>query len=116
MKSVSGSCESDSIPIHAGCMCDEERTPVFRLILPILLCYLVLSSPSLALGQSTFGSVRGAVQDTSGAVISDTQIVLHSADENTDRTVTADAAGSFVLENVKAGEYSLLAHHNGFAD
>ena len=56
------------------------------------------------------------MQDASGAVISDTEIVLHSTDENTERTVTADASGSFVLENVKAGKYSLHAHHNGFAD
>src|ERR1700689_4105625 len=83
---------------------------------PVLVCCLLLSAASVAFGQSTFGSVRGVVQDASGAVISDTEIVLHSTDENTERTVTADASGSFVLENVKAGKYSLHAHHNGFAD
>src|ERR1700691_5783961 len=83
---------------------------------PVLVCCLLLSASSLAFGQSTFGSVSGVVQDASGAVISGTEIVLHSTDENTERTVTADASGSFVLENVKAGKYSLHAHHNGFAD
>jgi hypothetical protein len=116
MKPVRGFWESDSIHIHAGCACDEERTRFYRLVLPILLCYLLLTSPSLALGQSTFGSVRGVAQDMSGAAIPDTQVVLHSTDENTDRTVNADASGSFVLENVKAGKYGLHAHQNGFAD
>jgi hypothetical protein len=82
----------------------------------LLACSLLLSASLLAHGQSTFGSVRGVVQDASGAVISDTEIVLHSTDENTERTTVADASGDFILENVKAGKYSLHAHHSGFAD
>ncbi len=77
---------------------------------------LLLGAVAPALGQSTFGSVRGVVQDNTSAAISDTQVVLHSTDENTERTVTADASGSFIFENVKAGNYSLRAHHDGFAD
>ena len=60
--------------------------------------------------------MRGEVQDASGAVVSGAEIVLHSTDENTERAVNADAAGNFILENVKAGKYSLHAHHDGFAD
>ena len=66
--------------------------------------------------QSTFGSVRGTVQDATGAGIPGTQIVLHSMDENTDRTVASDASGDFILENVKPGKYSLRARHDGFAE
>src|ERR1700684_724283 len=73
----------------------------FHRFFTLLVCSLLLSGFSLAYGQSTFGSVRGVVQDAGGAVVSDTEIVLHSTDENTERTVTADASGSFVLENVK---------------
>ena len=79
-------------------------------------CYLLLSTASLALGQSTFGSVRGVAQDITGAVIPDTRIVLHSVDENTDRDVAADGSGNFILENVKAGKYTLHASKAGFAD
>jgi hypothetical protein len=43
-----------------------------------LSCCWLLSASSPALGQSTFGSVRGVVQDASGAAVSDTKIVLHS--------------------------------------
>src|ERR1700735_1248648 len=84
--------------------------------LPILVSYLLLSSGIAIYAQSTFGSVRGIVQDNTSAAISDTQGVLHSSDENTRRTVNVDASGTFIFENVKAGNYSLHAHHDGFAD
>jgi len=85
-------------------------------MLLILACCLLLNFVRPAYAQSTFGSVRGIVQDNSNAVIGDTQVVLHSSDENTERTVNADASGGFIFENVKAGKYSLRAQHDGFAD
>jgi hypothetical protein len=84
-------------------------------MLPVIVLCWFLSAVVPALGQSTFGSVIGIVQDSSGAAVSGTQIVLHSTDENTERTVNADAAGAFTFENVKAGQYSLRASHDGFA-
>ena len=36
-------------------------------------------------GQSTFGSVRGTVQDASGAALPNTDVTLHSEGENNDR-------------------------------
>jgi Carboxypeptidase regulatory-like domain len=88
----------------------------YRKTLWILACCLFLSTSRFSFGQSTFGSVRGVAQDASGAVVANAEIVLHSTDENTERTVNADGAGNFVFENVKAGKYSLTAHHAGFAD
>ncbi|WP_263374384.1 TonB-dependent receptor [Granulicella aggregans] len=70
----------------------------------------------MAHGQSTFGSMRGTVQDSTGAAIPGTHLTLHSMDENTDRAVDTDTDGNFVFENVKAGKYSLRAHRDGFAD
>jgi len=77
---------------------------------------LLLVAPLGSLAQSTFGSVRGTVQDSTGAAIPGTQLMLHSVDENTDRALTTDSSGSFLFENVKAGKYTLKAHHEGFAD
>ena len=71
---------------------------------------------SLAVAQSTFGSVRGNVQDASGAAIPGARIVLHSVDENTEHSVDTDTTGAFIFENVKAGKYILQAHRDGFAD
>jgi hypothetical protein len=81
-----------------------------------LLLIALFAGAAAAYGQSTFGSVRGTVLDSTGAAIPGTQIMLHSTDENTDRTVASDTSGNFVFENVKAGKYSLRAHRDGFAD
>jgi Carboxypeptidase regulatory-like domain/TonB dependent receptor len=91
------------------------RYVLSSVICPIM-CGLLLVAGQLAHAQSTFGSVRGNVLDASGAAIPDAQIVLHSTDENTERTVATDASGAFIFENVKAGKYTLRAHRDGFAD
>ena len=82
----------------------------------LLLLGVVVAVALPVFGQSTFGSVRGIVQDKSGAVIADAKITLHSTDENSDRTANADASGGFVFENVKAGHYTLRAARDGFAE
>src|ERR1700683_2634463 len=63
----------------------------------ITLC-LILGSSSLH-AQSTFGSIRGIVQDNTSAAIPGAQMVLHSTDENIDRTTTSDGSGNFSFEN-----------------
>src|SRR5882757_8177531 len=82
----------------------------------VIICCLMFSTGPFAHAQSTFGSVRGNVQDASGSAIPGAQIVLHSTDENTERTVDTDTSGTFIFENVKAGKYTLRAHRDGFAD
>jgi Carboxypeptidase regulatory-like domain/TonB dependent receptor len=91
------------------------RSILSSAICPIM-CGLLLVAGQWAHAQSTFGSVRGNVLDASGAAIPDAQIMLHSTDENTERTVATDASGAFIFENVKAGKYTLRAHRDGFAD
>jgi hypothetical protein len=85
-------------------------------VVSVFFCCVLFASGSLAHAQSTFGSVRGNVLDASGAAIPGAQIVLHSTDENTERTVGTDPSGAFIFENVKAGKYTLRAHRDGFAD
>lgn len=95
----------------------DSRKRAWRLYLVLFLLISAISCiPPCALGQSTFGSIRGIVQDASAAGIPGATIVLHSLDENNDRTVTSDSAGNFSFENVKAGKYNLRAHRDGFAD
>ena len=80
----------------------------------LALCLVCLMSlPVLA--QSTFGSVRGTVADTTGAAVPGTTVTLHSTDENTDRVVTTDNDGSFLFSNIKPGHFRLSAAHAGFS-
>jgi len=83
--------------------------------LTILAALLFMNNLRLE-AQSTFGSIRGIVQDSTGASIPDAEITLHNVDENTDRKVKADATGSYAFENVLANKYSIRAQHDGFAD
>jgi hypothetical protein len=89
---------------------------VQRLNLPLaalLACTVFLSSLH---AQSTFGSIRGTVQDNSGAVISGAVITVHSLDENFDRQSTSNDSGDFVVENLKAGRYKVTVHAEGLSD
>ena len=69
-----------------------------------------------AFGQSTFGSILGTVQDTTGAPIQERSITAHSLDENEERTTTSGSSGEFVFENLKAGHYKVTVHKDGFTD
>jgi Carboxypeptidase regulatory-like domain len=65
--------------------------------------------------QSTFGSIRGIATDVSGAAIPGAAVVLHSVEENTDRTTTTDADGSYLFNDVKPGQYVVTVAHDGFS-
>lgn len=69
-----------------------------------------------AMGQSTFGSIHGVIQDSSGAVIPGAQVTAHSLDDDADRQTTSDPMGEFAFENMKAGHYKITVHHDGFTD
>jgi Carboxypeptidase regulatory-like domain len=82
--------------------------------LSTLLILILLSGP-WAVGQSTFGSIRGTTLDQTGSFIPQAQVTLHSVDANTDFPATSDDHGNFLFENIKPGHYSLAAAKDGFA-
>jgi Carboxypeptidase regulatory-like domain len=86
----------------------------FRALLLVAMIAFLAASCSSA--QSTFGSIRGTVEDASGAVIPGAEITIHSLDENFDRKVTTSDSGDFVAENLKAGHYMLTVHRQDFSD
>ena len=111
------SSSNTTVAQYVASLLIHVQTRTWRLY---LLLFVLISTasciPPCVLGQSTSGSIRGIVQDASASGIPGTTIVLHSLDENNDRTVTSDSVGNFSFENVKAGKYSLRAHRDGFAD
>jgi Carboxypeptidase regulatory-like domain len=91
-------------------------TTRFRIVAMALTVLVTLVCSVNGFAQSTFGSIRGTVQDASGAAIPDTQVILHSVDENTDHTVMSDSTGAYRLDNLNAGKYSIRAKRSGFSD
>jgi hypothetical protein len=82
----------------------------------LLLLTMLLLFAGLCFAQSTFGSVRGTVQDCSGLVILEESVTIHSLAENADRTDVTDSSGNFNSENLKPGLYTITVHHQGFSD
>ena len=75
-----------------------------------------LLAATAAFAQSTFATILGTVQDSTGAVIPGALITARSLDENEERTTTSGTSGDFVFENLKAGHYKVTIHKVGFTD
>jgi hypothetical protein len=79
-----------------------------------VLASCLLVSGSAALAQSDASSLSGTVTDTSGAVLPNATIVVHSVATNTDRTITSNEGGSFTLPNLASGNYQVRVEAKGF--
>jgi hypothetical protein len=71
---------------------------------------------SWTLSQSTFGNIVGVVKDPGQMAVAGAQLVLTSLDDRSIRNTSTDANGAFELTNLKAGNYELVVHADGFAD
>jgi hypothetical protein len=69
--------------------------------------------PSLLVAQST-GTISGFVTDPSGSAVPGAKITATLTGQNIQRTVESDADGSYVLNALPPGEYSLSAEKTGF--
>ena len=87
-----------------------------RIAIVAAIVALILQCTIQAFGQSTFGSIRGAVQDASGAVIPGATVTVHSLDENFEQKTVSGATGDYEFENLKAGHYQVTAVCTGFAE
>src|SRR5580700_4696795 len=69
-----------------------------------------------AVGQSTFGSIVGAVQDKTQAVVPGASVQIRSLEDNSTRSTTSDENGAFEFVNLKPGKYRISVQAPGFAD
>ncbi|MBV8731775.1 MAG: TonB-dependent receptor, partial [Acidobacteriia bacterium] len=74
-----------------------------------------LCLPGYAFAQSTFGSILGTLQDSSGAVIAGGEVEITNLDENTIRKAISNDSGLYQFLNLPPGRYSLAANKSGFA-
>jgi hypothetical protein len=59
--------------------------------------------------------LRGTIQNSKGAPIAGAEVLIHSVDDESDRTLTSDHLGYFVVEDLKPGRYQLRISAKGFA-
>jgi Carboxypeptidase regulatory-like domain/TonB dependent receptor len=65
--------------------------------------------------QNPRGSLRGTVQDTTGARIQSARIVLQAVDSSMQREVSSEDRGEFRLDDVLPGAYRMTVNANGFS-
>ena len=84
-----------------------------KAIIPILfLCFAVVCGVC----QNSRGSLRGAVQDSSGARIPSAKIVVHAFDTSLAREAEAEDRGEFRVDDLPAGRYHLTVSAAKFND
>ena len=65
--------------------------------------------------QAATGTLRGQVQDPSGAVIPNATVTLTTPDGHTAATTTSGGDGSYQIKNIAPGTYIVIGAANGFA-
>ncbi len=84
----------------------------------VLLAFVVfLLLPALLLGQSNAtgsGTITGRVTDATGAIVPDALITVTDTATNISITATSNAAGIYVMQSVKPGDYNISASKTGF--
>jgi hypothetical protein len=69
----------------------------------------------VSFAQLSTASLSGTARDSSGAVITNATITLHSVDTSVERTSITNSAGDYVFLNISPGRYTLDAKATGFS-
>ena len=77
--------------------------------LSLLLCFA-----TAMYSQSTFASITGLVQDSSGAVVPNVKITATNLETNIKSTAVSNGAGNYTIAQLKEGRYALRADASGF--
>jgi hypothetical protein len=91
----------------------NSRTVLIR---AALLSLSLIAVPLLTLAQTPTGSMRGVVQDASGARLSHAKVVARAHGSAFERQVVADDRGEFRLLDLLPGDYRLTVSAPGFAE
>lgn len=92
----------------------SERNIFRRLLWMCLFGCCILLAAGAGFAQLSTASLSGSVRDSSGAVITNATIVLHSVDTSVERSSVSNSAGEYTFLNITPGRYTLEAKANGF--
>ncbi len=86
-----------------------------RLLVSLLLCLAgVFQFPSSGYTQQTLGRINGTITDSSGAVLAETDISITNDQTAAIRQLRAQANGSYAIQDLPVGTYTLSFTHAGF--
>jgi hypothetical protein len=74
---------------------------------------VLTGSLGVAVGQSTFGTIVGSVQDPSGSGVTAT-VTIHNLETAGQRTTVTDPAGNYSVPNIEPGNYEVTFEAPGF--
>ena len=69
-----------------------------------------------AMGQSTLGTILGAIQDQSGASLPGVRVTAANMDTGATRTETSNDSGQYQFPNMPPGTYAITAQKSGFVE
>lgn len=78
-----------------------------------VVCTLLIFPEIVAHGSSG-GKISGTIKDSSGAVVAAAQVVVMSTDTGLSRAVKTNNAGSYAIEDLAVGRYSVEISADGF--
>src|SRR5579863_507678 len=81
-----------------------------------LVFFWLISLPLMAPAQNPTGSLRGFVQDSTGARLPHAKIAVHAQGSVSERETTANDRGEFRLDGLPPGDYRLTVSAPGFAE
>jgi hypothetical protein len=85
----------------------------------LILCsttLLLLSVPPSAFAQTSKGILTGVARDPSGAVIPDAAVIVTNQNTGEQRTAQTHQDGSYRIDALAPGSYTVSASHTGFTD
>jgi Carboxypeptidase regulatory-like domain len=100
------------MPVRVSCAKQWTLCPFICFVFLAIL----LSQALAAFAQNPNGSLRGEVQDVSGARVPGAQVVVKSAGSALTRAVATDERGEFRIEGLLPGRYRMTVTSKGFAE
>jgi hypothetical protein len=92
----------------------RERSGFIKIAVFSFLLFALL--PFAASAQNPRGSLRGMVQDSSGAAIPAARILVRAVDSSLQREASSDAYGEFRIDDLLPGAYRVTVEAKGFAE
>jgi uncharacterized surface anchored protein len=66
------------------------------------------------LNQPFTGGIRGTVTDPQKAIVPNATVTATNVGTNSTETVTSDANGTFIINNLQPGTYNVAVNQSGF--